>query len=68
VALVGRSATAHAAAAGLVQGSPLRAVLEARGAGVVETRTAAAEQALAARVGHAPLEAPMAAILVTARR
>lgn len=55
-------------AAGLCQGTPLRAEIEARAPGRLEEITARATEALAGYFGSAPVENRMSALVVTAWR
>ena len=63
-----RCATARQPAVGIVQGSPQGAQLEAARPGCVPDVTARVEQALIARFGEGPIDAPMRAYVVEARR
>jgi SAM-dependent methyltransferase len=66
VAMRSRIGSAHEAAAGLCQGTPLRAEIEARGN--LDEATDAAAAALAPLVGPDGLDAPMSAHVLSARR
>lgn len=59
-----RAPSAHEAAIGLCQGSPLRSEIEARGD--LQLATDAVEAALRRRFGSGPLDQPMSAHVVTA--
>ncbi|MFZ5789165.1 MAG: class I SAM-dependent methyltransferase [Pseudomonadota bacterium] len=63
-----RTDAARNAATGLVQGSPLRNEIEARGPNRLEEATDAVARAIAARFGQGPIDAPMQAHVFTARR
>ena len=63
-----RSPSAHEAAAGLCQGSPLRAEIEARDPAALDRITDAAAKALKPFEGPDGVEAPMSAHLVTATK
>lgn len=68
VDLHSRAASAHDAAMGLVQSTPMRNELEMRGSGVLERATEAAIQALRQFEGAEGFDAPMSAHIVTATR
>lgn len=65
--LPSRAASAHDAATGFCQGTPLRGEIEARAPGGLQGATDAVAAALAARYGSGVIEAPMQAHVVTAR-
>lgn len=65
--LVGEAASAHAVATGFVHGTPVAQDIRARTERPVEDAVAAVERRLAARFGAAPMRAPLAAVVVTAR-
>lgn len=63
-----RAASAHDAAFGLCQGSPMRGEIESRGGpSGLQQATQRAADALAARFGRGPIEGGIAALVVTAR-
>ena len=63
-----RAPSAHAAAAGMCQGSPLRSEIEARDPAALQRVTEAAAVALRQFEGASGLDAPMSAHLVTATK
>ena len=65
VCATGRAGTPMDAAIGLCQGTPLRSEIEARGS--LELATEAAADALSARFGGGPFEAPLSAHVVSAK-
>jgi ubiquinone/menaquinone biosynthesis C-methylase UbiE len=70
VSLPSRAASARDAAIGLCQGTPMRGEIEARAPGPdgLQAATEAATAALAAAYGNGPIEAPMQALMIVARR
>jgi ubiquinone/menaquinone biosynthesis C-methylase UbiE len=65
---VSRAPSAADVAKGFCQGTPLRGEIEARGPNALDEAVESAARALAARLGEGPIEAPMQAFVVTARR
>jgi ubiquinone/menaquinone biosynthesis C-methylase UbiE len=63
-----RAASAEHVARGFCTGSPLRAEIEARGSSALQDAVEAATRALVSRFGDGPIEAPMQAFVITARR
>ena len=68
VELRSRLPSAHDAAAGLVQGSPMRAEIEPRGPDALDRATARAAEALRKFEGPDGIDAPMSAHIVVAAR
>jgi len=68
VDLHSRAASAHDAAMGLVQSTPMRNELELRGPGTLERATEAAVEALRQFEGPGGFDAPMSAHIVTATK
>ncbi len=68
VALLSRAPSHRDPAIGLCQGSPMRAEIEARAPQGLAAATDAAAEALAREFGEGPIEAPMQALLVVARK
>ena len=68
VDLRSRAASAHDAAMGLVQSTPMRNELELRGPGTLERATEAAVEALRQFEGPGGFDAPMSAHIVTATK
>ena len=66
VTLPCRAASGRDAATGYCQGTPLRSEIEARDAKGLQAATDAVADALTARYGTGPIEAPMQALIVTA--
>jgi hypothetical protein len=70
VTLPSRAESHHDAAIGLCQGTPMRVEIEAQATGPdgLQAATDAAAAALAAEFGSGPIEAPMQALVIVARR
>jgi ubiquinone/menaquinone biosynthesis C-methylase UbiE len=68
VELRSRAATAHDAAIGLTQGTPMRSEIEQRDPAMLQRATDAAAEALRQFEGPAGFDAPMSAHVVTAQR
>lgn len=66
VVLRGRASSAAALADGFCRGTPLRFALQQRGD--LEELTAGVAREMAARLGDGPVEGPLTAFVVTARR
>jgi SAM-dependent methyltransferase len=68
VSLRSRAASAHEAAIGFCQGSPLRNEIEERTPGGLDAATNAVAAAFAARFGAGPIDAKMQAHVITIRK
>jgi hypothetical protein len=67
VAFRSRADSARIPAMAYCEGTPLRAEIEAKGAGQLEAGTAHAAKAIARRFGNGPVDAKIQALVVTAR-
>ena len=68
VTLTGHATSAHSAAVGLCQGTPMRGEIEGLGPDALARGTAAAAESIAARFGEGPFEAPIQALVAEAAR
>ena len=68
VTLPSRAPSSRDAAIGLCQGTPMRGEIEARAPQGLAAATDAAAEALARAYGEGPIEAPMQALLIVARK
>lgn len=66
VKFMSRAQSSRDPAIGYCQGTPLRAEIEAKGAGMLEQATDAAAAATAERLGKGPIESPIQAHVITA--
>jgi ubiquinone/menaquinone biosynthesis C-methylase UbiE len=67
VGVTGRAASAREPAIGFCQGTPLRGEIEARNPAALSAVSEAAARALMERFGAGPIEAPLQALVVSAR-